>query len=235
MQVVVGTAAWLAALVAFAALVWVLGAIDLSEFSRLALAATAGAVVGLLGGWRLPRRGIGAPGFHYTIVRRVRDRWASAPSLLPLANWPAAQGRIFSRPKKTAPVVLLAMMAIPSGLHGGPGQAALAVAGFCMALYSVISLSAAAVRVAFDAARWLAPTTAGKWRFTVALNWRVTFTQTLAMAVLIILTAAIDPRGALAVGVPLVTLYLCASLAVTSVAALLACRRAGLGTSGRGV
>ncbi|MGB6488198.1 MAG: hypothetical protein WBE91_15080 [Steroidobacteraceae bacterium] len=235
MQVIVGTAARLAAFVAFAALVWVVGAIDRSDFSRLALAATAGAAVGLLGGWRLPRTGIGAPGFHYAIVRRARARWASAPSLLPLGNWPAAQGRIFSRPKKTAPIVLLAMMAIPSGVHGGPGQAALAVAGFCMALYSVISLSAAAVRVAFDAARWLAPTTVGKRRFTVALNWRVMLTQILAMVVLILLTASIDLRGTLAVGVPLVALYLCASLAVASVAAWLACHRAGVGTSARGV
>lgn len=232
MQVVVGTAAWLAALVGLAALVWVLGAIDLSEFSRLALAATAGAAVGLLGGWRLPRRGIGAPGFHYAIVRRARAGWTSAPSLSPLANWPAAQGRIFSRPKKTAPILLLAMMAIPMG---SPGQVALAVAGVCMALFSVLTLSVAAVRVAFHAARWLAPTTVGQWRFTAALIWRAALIQTLTLAVLILLASAMSPSRALAVAAPLGAFYLCASLTAVALAAYCACRRAGLGASGRGV
>ncbi len=231
-QVAVGTVAWLAVLVAFAALVWAVGAIGRSDFSRLALAATAGAAVGLLAGWRLPRRGIGAPGFHYAIVRRARASWASAPSLSPLANWPAAQGRIFSQPKKTAPLLLLVMMAIPMG---SPGQLALAVAGVCMALFSVLTLSVAVVRVAFDAARWLAPTTVGKWRFAAALIWRAVVIQTLVLAVLILLTGTLNPSRALAVAVPLAVLYLCASLVTVTVAAYGACRRVGLGTSGRGV
>lgn len=233
-QVILGAVAWLAALVAFAALVWEVGAIRYSDFSRLSLAATAGAMVGLMAGWRLLATGIGAPGFHYALVRRVRTRWTSSPSLAPLANWPAAQGRTFSRPKKTAPVVFLAMMAIPSGLHDAPGQVALAVAGVCMALFSVFSLSAAAVRVAFAAARWLAPTTVGKWRFTAALTWRVMLTQTLAWVVLILLAAVADPSRAFAIGVPLAALYLCASLALAAAAAFEACRRTGLGASGRG-
>ena len=107
----------------------------------------------------------------------MRDR---SNSLAPLANWPVAQGRIFSQPKKTAPIVLLAMLAIPMG---SPGQLALAVAGVCMALFSVFTLSVAAVRVAFAAARWLAPTTVGKWRFTVALIWRLVLIQAVARAV----------------------------------------------------
>ena len=127
------------------------------------------------------------------------------------------------------------MMAIPSGLHDAPGQVALAVAGFCMVLYSVFSLSAAAVRVAFDAARWLAPTTVGKGRFAVALVWRVVLRQVLALAVLIFLTGAVDPQRTLAVGIPLAALYLCASLALAITVALAACRRTGLGAPGRGV
>jgi hypothetical protein len=228
-RVIIATARSLAAIVAFTALAWIIGAIDRAAFSRLAFAAAAGAIVGLLAGWRLPRAGVGAPGFHYAIVRRARARWASAPSLSPLGNWPAAQGRIFSRPNKQAPILLLAMMAIPSGLHGGPGQVALAVAGACMALFSVFSLSAAAVRVAFEAARWLAPTILGQWRFTGALIWRVALTQTAALAVLLFLTSAIDLPRALRVGVPLAALYLCAALTVAVAASLLACRRAGLG------
>jgi hypothetical protein len=231
MQVVAATVARLAALVAFAALVWVLGAIGRSEFSRLAIAMAAGAMVGLLAGWRLPRAGIGAPGFHYATVRRPRARWASAPSLSPLANWPAAQGRIFSRPKKAAPILLLAMMGIPMG---SPGQVALGVAGFCIVLFSVFSLSAAAVRVAFDAARWLAPTVVGKWRFTASLIWRVMLRQALALALLLFLTSAIDLPGVRAVGAPLAALYLGASLAAAIAAAFEASRRSGLGATGRG-
>jgi hypothetical protein len=234
MQVVSDMAGRLAGFVAFIVLMRLAGVIDGADFSRLAVATVAGALVGVLAGWRLPRADIGAPGFHSAIVRRTRARWASRPSLSPLGNWPAAQGRIFSRPRRMAPMLIIAMMAIPSGLHSAPGQVALAVAGVCMALFSVISLTAAAVRVAFGAARWLAPTTLGRWRFTVALGWRVELTQILALAVLLLLTGSIYPRGTVAVGVPLVALYLCASLVVVTAAAFEACRRAGLGACGRG-
>lgn len=234
MRVVMGAAGWLSVVVAFAALMWVVGVIDRPVFSRLALAVTAGAIVGLLAGWRLPRAGIGAPGFHYAIVRGARARWATAPSLAPLANWPAAQGRIFSRPKKTAPVVLIVMMSIPSGLHGAPGQVALAAAGACMALFSLLSLATAAVRLAPAAARWLAPTIVGRWRFTSALIWRVVFTQAMMLAVLILLAGAAALPRALAVGLPLAALYLCVSLTLAIVVALGACRRAGLDATGRG-
>jgi hypothetical protein len=234
MQMVAAMAARLAGVVAFAALMWLLGVIGRGDLARLTVATVAGALVGLLAGWRLPRAGVGAPGFHSAIVRRTRAHWASAPSLSPLGNWPAAQGRIFSRPKRMAPMLIIAMMAIPSGLHSAPGQVALAVAAVCMALFSVFSLTAAAVRVAFGAARWLAPTTLGRWRFTVTLIWRVVLTQTLALAVLLLLTSTIYLHAALAVGVPLAVLYLCASLAVAVLAASWACHRAGLGASGRG-
>jgi hypothetical protein len=231
MQVAMGTLRWLATVIAFSALVWIIGSIDRSDFSRLALAAAAGAAVGLLGGWRLPRAGIGAPGFHYAIVRRPRARWASAPSLLPLANWPAAQGRFLSRPKKTAPIVLFCMLAMPMG---SPGQVALAVAAACIALFGVFTLSVAAMRVAFDAARWLAPTTVRKLRFTAALIWRVMLTQTVVLAVLLLLTSTVYRSWALAVGMPRAVEYVCASLAAAIVSALVACRRVGLGASGRG-
>jgi hypothetical protein len=235
MQAMADLGGRLMAILTFIALMWLAGVIDRSGFSRLAVATAAGALVGMLAGWRLPRAGIGAPGFHFAIVRRTRAHWASAPSLSPLGNWPAAQARIFSRPKRMAPMLIIAMMAIPSGLRGSPGQVALAVAGVCMALFSVFSLTAAAVRVAFEAARWLAPTTVGRWRFTAALIWRVGITQTLALAVLLLLTSSIYLHGVLAIGVPLAALYLCASLAVAVITVLWACQRAGLGASGRGV
>lgn len=235
LQVVSDTIGRLAAIVAFIALMGLVGVSDRSDLSRLAVATVAGAIVGLLAGWRLPRAGIGAPGFHSAIVRRRRARWASAPSLSPLGNWPAAQGRIFSRPKRMAPMLIIPMMAIPAGLHAAPGQVALAVAAVCMALFSVFSLTVAAVRVAFGAARWLAPTTVGRWRFTVALIWRVGITQTLMLVVLLLLTSTIYPHGTLAVGVPVAALDLCGSLVVAVLAASWACHRVGLGASGRGV
>lgn len=234
LQVVMGTAARLAMVVALTGLMWLVGVIDRSAFSRLAFAVAAGAVVGLLAGWRLPRAGIGAPGFHYAIVRRTRPRWATAPTVAPLANWPAAQGRIFSRPKKTAPLLFIAMMAIPAGAHGAPGQVALAVAAACIALFSLLSLSAAAVQVAPGAAYWLGPTIVGRWRFTGALIWRVVLTQAMMLAVLIFLAAAVALPRALTAGVPLAAVYFAASLAVAVVSALLASRRVGLGASGRG-
>ena len=229
--IVLVTAAWLGALAAFAVLEWIAGAIGRTDFLQLVFALAAGALVGLLGGWRLPRTGIGAPGFHYAVVRRARTRWASAPSLSPLANWPAAQGRIFGRPRKAAPIVLLAMLAMPMG---SPGQAAIAVAGVCLALFSVLTLSVAAVRVAFGAARWLAPTTVGRWRFTAALIWRAALIQTLTLAVLILLAAALNPSRTIATAVPLAVLYLGLSLAVVTAVAYGACLCAGLGTSARG-
>jgi hypothetical protein len=232
MQAVGGTVARLAGLVVFAAVVWGVGAISRSDFSQFALAATAGAAVGLLGIWRRRRTGVGAPGFHYAIARRARARWASAPSLAPLANWPAAQGRIFSQPKKTAPLLLFVMMAMPMG---SPGQVALAVAGVSMALFSVFNLSLAAVRVVFDAARWLAPTTVGKWRFTAALMWRAALIQTLTLAVLILLAGTVNLSRTLAVAVPLAAFYLCTSLVVVATASYGACRHVGLGSFGRGV
>lgn len=235
MRVVLGTARALAAVVALGALVWLAGGLDGGAFLRLAFAAAAGAIVGLLAGWRLPHAGIAAPGFHCAIVRRMRTRWASAPSLSPLGCWPAAQGRVFSRPKRIAPVLLIALMAIPAGPHGGPGQVALAVAGVCMALFSVLALSAAAVTVAFEAARWLAPTTVGRWPFTGALISRVVLTQALVLAVLILLAGAMDLRLAVAVVAPLAALYLFASLTAAIAAAFLASRRTGLGSAGRGV
>lgn len=234
LQIVAATAGWLAAIVAFIALVWAVGRIDHGVFSRLVLAAAAGTSVGLLAGWRLPRAGIGAPGFHYAIVRRTRERWASAPSLSPLGCWPAAQGRIFSRPKRTAPIVLLAMMAVPAGAHGTPAGLALAVVAVCMASFSVISLATAAVRIAFEAARWLAPTTVGWWRFTGALIWRALLTQAMVLVIVILLAGAVAPRPALGVGGPLAAICLCASLAAALAASYLACRRVGLGRSGRG-
>jgi len=231
LRVMSRTAAWLLLVIFFAALTFLLGRLEAAAAWRLALAALGGAVFGSLAGWRLRRRSDGAPAFHHAIVRRVRARWATAPSLLPLSYWPAAQGRIFGRPKVLSRVAFMTLMALPLGT---PGQVALAMAAASIAVFSMASLSLAAIRVAFEAARWLAPTTLRRARFTVAMVWRVLLTQALSMAVIVFLACAIDLSRALRLGLALGVDSLVASLAVAAVACACACHRVGLGAVSRG-
>jgi hypothetical protein len=227
LEMIWGTAVRLVLISSFAALAWVLGKLDAHAMSRLALALVGGAVLGSLAGWRLPRAaGDSTPGYHYAIVRRARTRAASAPSLLPLGDWPAAQGRIFGRPKVLARVMLLTLVALPLGT---PGQVALVIAAAAIAASSLAALSWASLRVAFPAARWLAPTTLVPRRFMAALIWRVLLRQTLFAAVMVFLACAIDLPQAVRLGIPLATGFLLVSLAAAAVACGWACRRAGLG------
>lgn len=229
LRVISGTGARLLLVIFFAALTLLLGRLDATATWRLVLATLGGAVCGSLAGWRLRRgRDDGAPGFHYAIVRRVRARWATAPSLLPLAYWPAAQGRIFSRPKVLSRVAFVTLMTLPLGT---PGQVALAMAVASIAAVSIASLSLAAIRAAFPAARWLAPTTLRRARFTAAMLWRVLLTQALSMAVMVFLACAIDLSKALRLGLVLGVGFLVVSLAVAAVACGCACHRVGLGTA----
>ena len=226
--ILLGTVARLLLLIAFAALCCLLGRFDATAARRLALALLAGAACGSLAGWRLPRAagGDGAPAFHHATVHGVRARWATDPSLLPLSYWPAARGRIFSRPKVLSGVAFMTLIGLPLGT---PGQVALAVAAACIALFSMTSLSLAAIRVAFDAARWLAPTTLRRGRFTAAMVWRVILTQAAAAAVIVFFACAIDLPRALRLGVIPGIGFLTVSLAVSAVACGWACGRVGLG------
>jgi hypothetical protein len=227
-----GTAARVLLLIAFAELCCLLGRVDAAATGRLALALLAGAVCGSLGGWRLPRAGDhDAPAFHYAAVRRARRRWATDPSLLPLSYWPTAQGRIFSRPKVLSRVAFMTLIGLPLGT---PGQVALAVAAACIALFSMTSLSRAAIRVAFDAARWLAPTTLRRGRFAAAMVWRVILTQAAMTAVIVFFACAIGLPLALRLGVALGIGFLTVSLAASAVACGWACGRVGLGAPSRG-
>jgi hypothetical protein len=231
-QMLWGTGARLLPLIAFAALCCLLGRVAATDAWRLALALLAGAAGGSLAGWRMRRAADhDAPGFHYAPVRRTRARWATAPSLLPLSYWPTAQGRIFRRPKVLSRVAFMALIGLPLGT---PGQVALAIVAACIALFSLTSLSRAAIRVAFHAARWLAPTILRRGRFTGAVVWRVILTQALAAAVMVFLACGIDLARALQLGVALAIGFLTVSLVVTAVACGWACRRVGLGALSRG-
>lgn len=227
LEMIWGTAVRLVGVTSFAALAWVLGKAAAPATGRFALALLGGAVLGSLAGWRLPHAGGGGtPGYHYALVRRARRRTASAPSLLPLGDWPAAQGRIFSRPKVLARVAFLTLLTLPLGT---PGQVALAIAAAAAAASSLAALSWAVLRVAFAAARWLAPTTLVPRRFLAALIWRVLLTQALSAAVMVCLACAIDLPQALRLGIPLAAGFLLVSLAAAAVTCGWACRRAGLG------
>ena len=221
-----GTTVRLLLVLSFVALVWLLGQVAAAAALRLALALIGAAVLGSLAGRQLRRGSDDTPGFHYATVRRVRARWATRPSLLPLAYWPVAQGRIFSRPKVLSRAAFTALLTLPMGT---PGQVALAIAAASVAVVCIASLSLAAVRVAFDAALWLAPTTLSRARFTTAMVWRVIATQALAAAVMVFLACAVDLPKSLRLGVALAVGFLIVSLAVATVACAWACRRAGLG------
>jgi hypothetical protein len=195
----------------------------------------AGALVGTLVGWRLQGRAArGSAGWRYATVRRARRRWATAPSLWPLACWPAAQGRVFSRPKTTSVVVLMVLLSIPSGQYDPPGQVAIAIAAGTITLFTLFTLSVAAVRVAGDAARWLAPTSVRLRRFIAAFIWRVALKQTAVLAVVIFLACAVDYPRALRVGWLVSVAYVAISCAAAAAACVWACRQVGLGTRSRG-
>lgn len=227
-----GAFARLLGILAVVALARALGKIAGPVALLLALAASAGALAGTAAGLRV-RVGSGrsAPGWQYASVRRPRARWLTAPSLMPLAYWPVAQARFLGRPKITSLIVLCALLAMPAGARDVPGQLALAVAAGCMTGVTLLSLSAAALRIAGHAARWLAPTTIRRWAFTGALLWRATAKQAIVLAVVILLACALDYRQALRLGIPLAAIFIVASCAGACAVCLWSCRRVGLGAS----
>lgn len=214
-------------------LAWLGGRIGASAVVSLAVACAVGAPAGAAAGIIVSRAlGFDSPGSQYASARRVRSRWAEAPSLLPLSYWPVAQGRIFSRPKSLSRVALLVALCLPMGT---PGQVAIVIAAASLAAYSILSLSVAAVRVAFGAARWLAPTGVGRPRFALALEWRVLLKQALGGVLMVALARLIGLPWALRVGIPVCLAIVLASCVFAVVGCALACRRARLGAALRGL
>jgi hypothetical protein len=219
----------------FVGLAWAGGRIAMGTARLLVVITAAGALVGTLAGWRLQARASRSTvGWQYVTVRRARRRWATAPSLSPLSYWPVAQGRVFSRPKTTAVVVLMVLLSIPSGQHDPPGQVVIAVAAGTITLFTLLTLSVAAVRVATDAVRWLAPTPIRLPSFIGAFVWRVALKQTAVLVVVIFLACGVDYARALRVGWVLAVAYVVISCAAAAVACAWACRQSGLGTVSRG-
>jgi hypothetical protein len=236
LRLLAGTAAQLLAVVVFVGLALAVGRVTAAAASQLVLATAIGTMAGTLGGLRLVgRTGAASPGWHHASVRRARRQWASAPSLAPLSYWPLAQGRLFSRPKVTSRVVLLVLLSIPAGRYNVPGQVAIAAAAGCITLLTLLSLSAAAVATAGEAARWLAPTTIRLWRFIGAFAWRAVAKQAAVLAVVIFLACAVDYSQVLRIGVKAAVAFLLASCLASSAAGIWACRQVGLGAARRGV
>jgi len=216
----------------FLGLAWAVGRIAMPVALRLIILASAGALAGTLAGARSGRGEAHPTGWHYASVRRVRPRWSTAPSLMPLSHWPVAQGRVFSRPSASR-VVLFALLAVPAGRRD-PGQVALAVAAGCITAFTLLSLSTAAVRSAGDAARWLAPTAVRRHAFVAAFLWQVALKQMAMLAIVLFLACAVDYRAVLRVGVGLAISYVVLSCATVVLSCLRASRRTGLGGAARG-
>jgi hypothetical protein len=132
-------------------------------------------VAGFIVGWVSPHgRSVAAPDFHYVAVRKPRMNWAQAPSLAPLSYWAVGQARVSTKPKVTGGALVFVLLALPMGTGG---EKAIAIAAGAWVAFYLFSLVVAAIRVAFSAARWLAPTTLGYLPFTGVIGYRVVLTQ----------------------------------------------------------
>jgi hypothetical protein len=193
---------------------------SLSWAGAVALWATvAGAfVVGSLVGW-LTRKESAASGrdFHYVTIRAVRTNWARAPKLEPLSYWAVGQGHVMAKPKVTARALVFVLLALPMGTGG---ETAIAVAAGAWVLLYVVMLAVAAGRVAFKAARWLAPTTIRYPRFTAVLGYRVLLAQLWTLSWVVFLTYAAAMPGALRRALPLSV----SCLVLSGVAIVVTCR-----------
>ena len=183
------------------------------EARTLELACIVGASLGGLIGWAGAR---GASGTRrhsrYATVRKIRERWSDAPALTPLSYWSVAQARAFARPKVAARFLAFVLLAIPMGVSGA---AALAVAAGAWLGLNLLMLSAAATRVAFQAAWWLAPTGLRSPRFAAAMAWRTLLHQAVTCALGALLIETTQPARAARRGLLLLLLYLASSSLVT--------------------
>jgi hypothetical protein len=166
-----------------------------------------------------------APAFHYATVRKPRENWARAPRLDPLSYWAIAQARVVSKPKVAAKIFLLVLLALPMGSSSLIGQEALAIAAAGWVLLQMVSLFIGTVSVAFEAARWLAPTAIRYGQFVRMLGYRVLLAQLWVWSWVVFLCYAAALPGALRIGLRLALLFLFLSCAVTVVTSWIAMRR----------
>jgi hypothetical protein len=202
---------------------------SLSRASAVTLWLVVGAayVAGFLVGWLTSHdKSASAPAFHYVTIRKPRPNWAQAPRLEPLSYWAMGQARVSTKPKVTAVAVLFVLLALPMGTGGGK---AIAIAAGAWVVLYLAALDLAAVRVAFAAARWLAPTTVRYLPFTVASGYRAVLAQLWICGWVVFLTCGVALHGALRIGLISTAGCLVSSCLALAVASWLAMRSAGVG------
>jgi hypothetical protein len=166
-----------------------------------------------------------APDFHYVAVRKARSSWTQAPKLEPLSYWAVGQARVYAKPKVAANAMLLVLLGIPLGTGG---ERAVAIAAGVWVLLYVGALILAAVRIAFTAARWLAPTTISYRSFARALGYRVLVGQVWIWAWIVFLTYAAGFQQITPVELRLAVWSVLLSCVAIAVAARVAMRSVGM-------
>jgi len=220
----------LALLVLAIAVAALLGSLSLAGAVTLWLVAGVAYVAGFFVGWLASHdKSAASPSFHYVTIRKPRANWAQAPRLEPLSYWAMGQARVSTKPKVTAVALLFVMMSLPMGT---PGEKAIAIATGSWVVLYLAALDVSAVRVAFSAARWLAPTTLRYLPFTVALGYRVVLAQLWTCGWGVFLTSAVALSGALRLGLTSTAGCLVSSCVAIAVASWFAMRSVGMSGGG---
>jgi len=183
-------------------------------------------LLGSLVGWfSQPDAAAAVPAFHYVTVRKPRENWARSPRLEPLSYWAVGRAQVISKPKVAAKIALFVLLAFPMGASNRIGQQAIAVTAAGMVLLYVVSLFIGTVLTAFDAARWLQPTTIRYGQFVRVLGYRVLLAQMWVWSWVVFLSYAAALPGALRIGLPLTLWVLLLTCLVTAVTSWIAMRR----------
>lgn len=148
-------------------------------------------IAGALGvamGWYWPHRQAPMipPSWYASVRRRPRALWRAW--VWGLGTWPLAHSQVWGRPKVTARQLAFVALGLPMGT---PAIQALLVVGSALIVSHLLRLLAATARVAFPAARWLAPTPISLVRLTCALIWLALLRQIIVIALLLLLATAL--------------------------------------------
>ena len=220
----------LALLVLAIAIPALVGSLSLAAAKTLWWIAGTAYLAGFLVGWLASHgKSAGAPAFHYVTIRKPRPGWAQAPRLEPLSYWAMGQARVSTKPKVTSGAMLFVLMSLPMGISGAK---AIAIAAGAWVVFHLAALNVSAIRVAFAAARWLAPTTLRYLPFTVALGYRAVLAQLWACGWVVFLTSAVALTGALRLGLTLTAECLVSSCVAIAVASWFAMRSTGMDGGG---
>ena len=220
----------LALLVLAIAIPALVGSLSLAGAKTLWWVAGTAYLAGFLVGWLASHdKSAGAPAFHYVTIRKPRAGWSQAPRLEPLSYWAMGQARVSTKPKVTSGAMLFVLMSLPMGISGAK---AIAIAAGAWVVLHLAALDVSAIRVAFAAARWLAPTTLRYLPFTVALGYRAVLAQLWACGWVVFLTSAVALTGALRLGLTLTAECLVSSCVAIAVASWFAMRSTGMDGGG---